>query len=72
MRGLVAWTAVEAGREAANEEKASLTLCLRHVRVQTCSAPVCGALSGGVVPRAEREAEDEIGQHRGESHLVSQ
>lgn len=25
--GLVAWTAVEAGREAANEEKASLALC---------------------------------------------
>lgn len=72
--GLVAWTAVETERGAANKEKASLTLCLWHVRVQTCSAPACGALSGKVVLRAEREAEEVnllIGQHRGESRLVS-
>lgn len=61
--GLAAWTAVEAGREAANEEKASLALCLRHVRAQTCSAPACSALSGAArgarcrSTEAESEAE---------------
>lgn len=75
MRGLVAWTAVKAGREAANEEKASLTLRLRHVRIQTCSPLACGAPSGEVVLKAEREADEVklwIDQHRGESHLASQ